>query len=101
MFCQTSKHIPTVDDIMDMVGVANPEILPDGKWILYTRSNLDWKTNKRNSNLWIVSTDTKDTFQYQWRARIATRMVTRWKVDCVYFGARKGKQRPRDLCYAH
>ena len=63
-FAQTAKHVPTVDDIMNMVGVTNPEISPDGKWILYSRSEMDWKANKRNTNLWMLSTETKETYQF-------------------------------------
>src|SRR5690349_8827654 len=61
---QATKHLVTVDDLLNVVGVNNPEISPDGKWILYSRSELDWKSNKRVTNLWMVSTETKDTFQF-------------------------------------
>src|SRR5215471_12619732 len=61
---QAPKHPVTVDDLLSVVGVNNPEISPDGKWVLYSRSELDWKNNKRVTNLWMVSTATKDTFQF-------------------------------------
>src|SRR5215813_4206915 len=64
VLAQAPKHPVTVDDLLSVVGVSNPEISPDGKWILYSRSELDWKNNKRVNNLWMVSTETKDTFQF-------------------------------------
>src|SRR5215510_9329360 len=60
----TAQQKPiTVDDVMDIVGASNPEISPDGNWIVYTRSELNWKDNKRESWLWMISTDGKEHFR--------------------------------------
>src|SRR5262249_6653120 len=53
----------TVDDVMDIVGASNPEISPDGRWIIYSRSELNWKDNKRQSSIWMISTDGKEHFR--------------------------------------
>src|SRR5690242_5215454 len=60
----TAQQKPiTVDDVMDIVGASNPEISPDGSWIIYSRSELNWKDNKRQSSVWIISTDGKEHFR--------------------------------------
>ena len=41
----------TTDDVLDLVGMSNAEISPDGEWILYSRSDLKWGDNKRESYL--------------------------------------------------
>jgi len=61
-FAQQTKPI-TVDDVLDIVGGSNPEISPNGKWIIYSRSELKWKDNKRESFLWMVSTDGTQHFR--------------------------------------
>ena len=59
----TQQKAITVDDVMDIVGASNPEISPDGSWIIYSRSELKWKDNKRESSLWMLSTDGKEHFR--------------------------------------
>lgn len=59
----TQQKAITVDDVLDIVGASNPEISPDGKWIVYSRSDLKWKDNKRESSLWMVSTDGAENFR--------------------------------------
>ena len=61
-FAQQTKPI-AVDDVLDIVGASNPEISPNGKWIIYSRSDLKWKDNKRESSLWMVSTDGTQHFR--------------------------------------
>ncbi|HEX8185314.1 MAG TPA: hypothetical protein VF747_11195, partial [Blastocatellia bacterium] len=39
---QAARRAMTVDDTLNMVGVSGPEISPDGKWIIFSRSELNW-----------------------------------------------------------
>jgi dipeptidyl aminopeptidase/acylaminoacyl peptidase len=43
------------EDLLDLVGVSDPQISPDGTRILFTRSEVDG--NRTVRNLWIVETD--------------------------------------------
>ena len=61
---QAARRAMTVDDTLNMVGVSGPEISPDGKWIIFSRSELNWKENKRPSHLWIVPADGGEAFQF-------------------------------------
>ncbi len=48
LFAQEKRPL-TVDDQLDMVRVGGGIISPDGEWVLYSRSELDWKKNKRKT----------------------------------------------------
>lgn len=44
-------------DVFDLQMVANPAISPDGELIVYERYHFDIMTDRRYSNLWIISFD--------------------------------------------
>ena len=44
----------TVDDLLDVKGVADPQLSPDGTLVVYVVSELDRATDKNNSSLWLV-----------------------------------------------
>ena len=47
----------TIDDLLAVKAVGDPQVSPDGRSIVYVVSELDRETNKTNSSLWLVSTD--------------------------------------------
>src|SRR5262245_27144153 len=50
----------TVDDHFQFKRVADPQISPDGKWVVYSVATIhDVGKNKVSSNLWLASTDGK------------------------------------------
>jgi dipeptidyl aminopeptidase/acylaminoacyl peptidase len=54
---QTTTPRPmTFLDMQQMRQVASPTPSPDGKWLLYTLSTPDWKEAKRQSDIYLVST---------------------------------------------
>src|SRR5215831_3688608 len=60
-----SRRAMTVDDVLDMVQVSAPRISPDGRRVLYTKSDLaKWKENKRTSTIWIVDADGANSHQF-------------------------------------
>jgi dipeptidyl aminopeptidase/acylaminoacyl peptidase len=44
----------TVDDLLAVKAVADPQVSPDGRWVVYVVSELDRATEKTNSDLWLV-----------------------------------------------
>lgn len=46
----------TVDDLLAVKSVGDPQISPDGKLVIYVVSELDRATEKSNSDLWLVPT---------------------------------------------
>lgn len=52
-----SKRAMTFDDVMSLRVVSDPRISPDGKQVAFVVTQADMKTNFRNSDVWLVSTD--------------------------------------------
>jgi Tol biopolymer transport system component len=44
----------TIDDLLAVKGVADPQLSPDGSVIVYVVSEIDRSTDKTNSSLWVV-----------------------------------------------
>jgi len=53
---ETAKHPITFDDMIKMHRIAEPQISPDGKWVVYTVATPDMDANRNASNIWMVPT---------------------------------------------
>jgi len=58
------KRAMTADDALNMIQVRNPLISPDGKWVFFSQSELNWRENKRQTKHYMVSAEGGDPFQY-------------------------------------
>src|SRR5262245_524594 len=47
----------TIDDLITAVRVADPQLSPDGRTVVFTRTVTDGKTGKRNADIWTVPAD--------------------------------------------
>jgi len=54
----------TVDDGLNMTRVGQALISPDGEWVLFSKSELDWKENKRKSTYYKVPAAGGEAYQY-------------------------------------
>ncbi len=45
----------TVDDLLAIKSVSDPQVSPDGRWVVYVVSELDRATEKTNSDLWLIA----------------------------------------------
>ncbi len=63
----------TVDDALDMVRVAgvfefSPDgdalISPDGEWVLFSKSEMDWDEDKRNTKWYMIPATGGEEFEY-------------------------------------
>ncbi len=61
---ETARRPMTTDDALDMVAVGGAAIAPDGTWVLFSKSELDWKENKRKTTWWRV--DAGGGEPYRW-----------------------------------
>jgi dipeptidyl aminopeptidase/acylaminoacyl peptidase len=52
-----TRHLITFDDMMKLHRIADPQVSPDGRWVVYTVSTPDMDANRGVSNVWLVSTD--------------------------------------------
>lgn len=54
----------TTDDGLDLVGVGSALIHPDGSWVLFQKSELHWKGNKRKTGWWRADADGRTPYRY-------------------------------------
>lgn len=47
----------TLIDMIQMPQVSDPQLSPDGRHILYVKSDADWKMNRRITHIWKVGAD--------------------------------------------
>ncbi|MEO5892740.1 MAG: S9 family peptidase [Ferruginibacter sp.] len=50
-------------DVYLLKYVEDPQVSPDGKWVVYTVSSVDTVKDQRNSDIWMVSWDGVETVQ--------------------------------------
>jgi dipeptidyl aminopeptidase/acylaminoacyl peptidase len=51
---ENGKHAITFDDMIAMHRLAEAELSPDGKWVVYTVATPDMEANRNATNLWIA-----------------------------------------------
>src|SRR3954463_1411960 len=49
-----SKHPFTFEDMMKLKRVEEPEVSPDGKWVLFAAVDVDLKANTKTPHVWVV-----------------------------------------------
>ncbi len=49
-----AKRALTIDDLLAVKSVADPQLSPDGKLVVYVVSEIDREAGKSNSSLWLV-----------------------------------------------
>jgi Tol biopolymer transport system component len=52
-----------LDDLEKMMRVGDPQVSPDGAWVVYVVSKTDVAEDKGSSQLWMVSWDGKQDIQ--------------------------------------
>ncbi len=54
----------TVDDALNMVRLGNAQMSPDGEWVFFSKSELDWEKNKRNKRYFMIPASGGKAVQY-------------------------------------
>jgi len=49
-----AKHPFTFEDMMALKRVEEPEVSPDGKWVLFAAVDVDLKANTKTPHVWVV-----------------------------------------------
>jgi dipeptidyl aminopeptidase/acylaminoacyl peptidase len=60
---QVAKRPLVPGDIYRMQSIGDASISPDGKWVTYTVSSTDSARDRRNTHIWMVNWDGKETVQ--------------------------------------
>src|ERR1700726_632581 len=55
-----AKHPFTFEDMMKLKRVGDPEVSPDGKWVIFSVVDVDLEANKKTPHIWIVSLGAKE-----------------------------------------
>jgi len=51
-----AKHPFTFEDMMKLKRVGDPQVSPDGKWVLFSVVDVDLEANSKTPHIWIVPT---------------------------------------------
>src|ERR1043165_4388142 len=51
-----AKHPFTFEDMMKLKRVGDPEVSPDGKWVIFNVVDVDLEANSKTPHVWIVPT---------------------------------------------
>ena len=57
LVAQTTRRPLKLDDLTRFRNVSDPQISPDGKWVVYVVGITDAKEDKSNSHIWMVGID--------------------------------------------
>lgn len=69
----------TLVDFVNIPALSDPQISPDGQYVLYTLSESDWKANRQISHIWRVELTTQESRQYTYGEKGESR--PRWSPD--------------------
>ncbi|HAC07901.1 MAG TPA: hypothetical protein DCF71_18815 [Gemmatimonadetes bacterium] len=58
------RRAMTTDDGLDMIRVGGATISPDGSWVLFSKSELDWGENERKITWWRVPTGGGEPYRF-------------------------------------
>lgn len=53
----------TLVDLINVARISDPQLSPDGRQVLFVKSEADWKANKRIAHIWRVNLDGSDAVQ--------------------------------------
>ena len=65
LFAQSSARRPmTVDDVLNMIRIADVLMSPDGEWVFFSESELDWDENKRKKKYYMIPAGGGEAVQF-------------------------------------
>src|SRR5215213_3999742 len=62
-FSQTAKRPLRPGDYYRLQSIGDAQISPDGEWVAYTLTSVDSAKDKRNTDIWMISWDGKQSVQ--------------------------------------
>jgi len=91
-FAQDGERLITVDDILAIKSVGDPQVSPDGDWVAYTVRQRDMEEDKSGTQIWTIATSGGDPIPMTSAETSASN--PRWSPDNRYlsFKASKGEK---------
>ncbi len=86
----------TAEDYFAFENAGDPHIAPDGKWVAYTVTTVDQKTNRRFSRIWVAALDGSHP-AVPYTGESASSNSPRWSPDGRFmaFVSARNQQRPQ------
>lgn len=75
----TGKRPMRIVDFLNIAGLSDPQLSPDGRRIAYVLANSDWKANKQVGHIWWTLTDGTGATQLTWGENAES--TPRWSPD--------------------
>jgi dipeptidyl aminopeptidase/acylaminoacyl peptidase len=86
---ESAPHPFSVLDMLAMDRLGDPQVSPDGKWVVYQVSTPDLEANKSMTDIWVTSVDGKTTKRLT--SHTASDYNPRWHLNgTVYFLSTRG-----------
>ena len=76
---QSSRHVPTIDELITLKTIGAVQISPDAKWIAYTVGYGDFKSDSFMNQIWLIDVATGRNFQVTRGDKSST--SPRWSPD--------------------
>jgi len=76
---QTTRHVPTIDELLTLNTIGAVQISPDAKWIAYTVGYCDFKQDAFVTQIWLADVSSGRTYQVTRGDKSAT--SPRWSPD--------------------
>ena len=77
LMAQPARRPLKLDDLARLREVRDPQISPDGQWVVYVVSTVDVKEDKTVSHIWMISFD--NGFDYAPTRRSMTPSQVTWR----------------------
>jgi dipeptidyl aminopeptidase/acylaminoacyl peptidase len=92
-YAQGSKRPINLDDLARMRSIGDPQVSPEGKWVVYTVGTVDAEKDRRDSDLYMVSWDGKQVVRLT-ASPESSENSPRWSPDGRYlaFVASRGTE---------